>query len=121
MSIINFASETIEILHDHDYTIEDISWIGTHEFTIPIHEFFDVARKTDYNNGYGSANIPCDLIIMMKDGSWYSRGEYDGSEWWDYNPQLSKPAIQLHLKTRNFIDVDYDWDPTLAEACGIRR
>ena len=121
MSQINLATETINVLNKNKYTVEDIDWIGNNDFTIPIREFFDVALNTTYNNGYGSAQIPCDLIIMMKDGSWYSRGEYDGSEWWQYNRQLSKPTIQLHLKVRNFIEADYDWDPTLAEACGIRR
>lgn len=119
--MLNFAEETIEGLTQHGYTVEDVNWIGTYSFTIPIHEFFDVARKTEYNNGYGSAAMPCDIIIVMKDGSWYSRGEYDGSEWWKYNPQLAKPQVQCHLKVRSFTDVDYAWDPTLAEACGIRR
>ena len=23
--------------------------------------------------------------VLFNDGTWLSRGEYDGSEWWDYN------------------------------------
>lgn len=121
MSVVNLAVETTSVLSHDGYTVDDIAWIGTREFTIPIHEFFDVARNTVYNNGYGSAAIPCDLLIMMKDGSWYSRGEYDGSEWWEHNIVPEKPIIHYHLKVKEFLEVDYYWDPTLAEACGIRR
>jgi hypothetical protein len=121
MSVINLAVETTSVLSHDGYTVNDIAWIGTREFTIPVHEFFDVARNTVYSNGYGSAAIPCDLIIMMNDGSWYSRGEYDGSEWWEHNIVPEKPIIHHHLKVKEFLEVDYYWDPTLAEACGIRR
>lgn len=40
-------------------------------------------------NGYGSAAIATDLIIYFKDHTYIVRGEYDGSEWWEYNvPKL---------------------------------
>ena len=119
--MMNLGSETVRALDKMGYTDEDIDWIGTREFRIPLTEFFDVAYNTDYNNSYGSAKIPCDLIIKMKDGAWYSRGEYDGSEWWQYNEVPDKPMPCLHLKVKNFLEPNYDWDPTLAEACGIRR
>lgn len=36
----------------------------------------------DYNDGYG-----CQVVygtIMLKNGAWLEREEYDGSEWWQY-------------------------------------
>lgn len=80
MPIINFATETIKNLGSYGYTVEDIDWIGTETFTIPIYEFFDVARHTEYDNGYGRPEVPNDIIIMMKDKNWFDRWEYDGSE-----------------------------------------
>lgn len=44
----------------------------------------------EYDSGYGGQNLFG--IIWYVDGTWSSRGEYDGSEWWDYNqcPQIPK-------------------------------
>lgn len=113
----NFGEETVNILAQYEYTIDDIDWIGNYAFKIPIHEFFDVARNTIYDEGYGSAEMPIDLIIVMKDGSWFSRGEYDGSEWWKINRVPHKPKLTNHLKFKSFCDPSYNWKPTLVEAC----
>ena len=37
----------------------------------------------DYDDGYGSQQLYG--TVWLKDGTWGSRGEYDGSEWWEYN------------------------------------
>lgn len=34
----------------------------------------------EYYNGYGGQNLFG--VIWYEDGTWSSRGEYDGSEWW---------------------------------------
>jgi hypothetical protein len=36
-----------------------------------------------YDSGYGGQNLFG--TIWYDDGTWSSRGEYDGSEWWEYN------------------------------------
>lgn len=36
-----------------------------------------------YDSGYGGQELYGD--IWYEDGTWSSRGEYDGSEWWEYN------------------------------------
>lgn len=35
----------------------------------------------EYDNGYGGQEI--DGTIWFTDGTWATRGEYDGSEWWE--------------------------------------
>ena len=35
-----------------------------------------------YDSGYGSQELYG--TIWYEDGSWSERGEYDGSEWWEY-------------------------------------
>lgn len=47
-----------------------------------------------YNNGYGGQELFG--TIWYNDGTWSSRGEYDGSEWWDYNkcPQIPETLIK---------------------------
>lgn len=117
----NFAEETVGALTMHKYTVDDIDWIGNYDFKIPIHEFFDVARKTNYYAGYGSAEMPRDLLIVMKDGNWFERGEYDGSEWWRLVRVPARSNITNHLKVRDFTEGNYEWDPTLIEACVRKR
>lgn len=115
----NFGAETISVLARHNYDIEDIEWIGCKYFEIPINEFFDVARKTEYNAGYGSIEMPGDLIISMKDQSYFERAEYDGSEWWRYVSKIKRPRMGVHLKVKTFKDVPSTsfskFDPTLTD------
>ena len=36
-----------------------------------------------YDAGYGGQELFG--IVKYKDGTWATRGEYDGSEWWEYH------------------------------------
>jgi len=36
-----------------------------------------------YDHGYGFQSLFG--YVWFEDGTWLSRGEYDGSEWWQYN------------------------------------
>ena len=118
MDIVNFAEETIKALNNHLYNVDDIAWIGTRDFQIPIDEFFDVARCTLYDSGYGKAEMPTDLIIVMRDKTWFSRAEYDGSEWWQFNkPPTKKPKLINHIVYYSFDEVSYDQTPKLHDAC----
>jgi hypothetical protein len=58
------------------------------EFT----EFMD-KLDFDYDAGYGAQYI--DGTVWFEDGTWLSRGEYDGSEWWVY---LKTPEIPEYLE-----------------------
>lgn len=46
----------------------------------------------EYDAGYGGQELYG--TIWYKDGTWSTRGEYDGSEWWEYH---SVPTIPDHL------------------------
>ena len=37
----------------------------------------------EYNSGYGGQELFG--TVWFNDGTWADRGEYDGSEWWNYN------------------------------------
>lgn len=45
-----------------------------------------------YDNGYGGQELYG--TVWLEDGTWLSRGEYDGSEWWQHN---KVPEIPEHL------------------------
>ena len=46
----------------------------------------------NYDSGYGGQELFG--TIWLEDGTWCTRGEYDGSEWWEYN-QLPKIPSEL--------------------------
>lgn len=45
-------------------------------------EFFN-SLDFEYNDGYGGQELYG--TVWLEDGTWLSRGEYDGSEWWEHN------------------------------------
>ena len=121
--IKNYADETLAVLENYGYSIDDIDWIGTHDFIISISEFFDVARRTLCDAGYGSAETPIDIVIVMKDETWFERYEYDGSEYWTHCLPFVKPKLQRFIKTNDFcynsVQESHKFlDPILEDYCG---
>lgn len=47
----------------------------------------------EYDNGYGGQELFG--MIWFSDGTWAERGEYDGSEWWEYK---KTPELPDYLK-----------------------
>lgn len=45
-------------------------------------EDFFRSLNFEYDKGYGCQFVYG--VIVFNDGTWMSRGEYDGSEWWEY-------------------------------------
>ena len=44
----------------------------------------------DYESGFGSQELFG--TVWLSDGTWLSRGEYDGSEWWDHHKRPDLPT-----------------------------
>lgn len=81
----NLLEETLEKIADNNKTVEDVSWVGTDdgEYAILWEEFRQIA-DVRYDKGFGGNEIPLDLVIVFKDGTWLERAEYDGAGWWEY-------------------------------------
>lgn len=95
---MNLLEETIANLNEIGKTSDEIKFIGNTEgYSCTWDEFVNLANF-DYDNGYGAAKIATDLIIVFNDNSVMSRGEYDGSEWWDYTPKFIMPKVKLPIK-----------------------
>jgi hypothetical protein len=62
---------------------------STKEYT----EFMEDLAQIDYRSGFGSQELFG--IIWFKDGTWATRGEYDGSEWWEHH---KCPDIEEHFR-----------------------
>lgn len=56
---------------------------------IVVGEEFEKLANFDYNNGYGLVAIDLNLIVRGSDW-WLERGEYDGSEWWEFRREPVK-------------------------------
>jgi hypothetical protein len=92
---INLLKETKAILKETGKSIEDVRWVGNHTYHYPWSHFEKIAN-VEYNAGYGGAEIPGDLQVVGDDW-WLERGEYDGSEWWEYKTMPTKPAQEVML------------------------
>ena len=58
-------------------------------------EIFLNGLDKDYDSGYGGQELFG--TIWYKDGTWSTRGEYDGSEWWENHicPEIPKELVRL--------------------------
>ena len=107
--MINLYEEIIGILEAHNKTIADIQYIiypkiiNNFEsiynklYTVDINDFMEIAKRTNYDNGYGGNEIPLSLKIVGKDW-WLERDEYDGSEWFEYKTLPKKPEEELSIE-----------------------
>lgn len=80
----NLWEETISVLKNYNLTWDDVDHIilDGDNVTISKENFEKVARETNYDSGWGAAEIRSDLIIRGWNW-WLERAEYDGSEWWE--------------------------------------
>ncbi len=89
----NLLEETKSAIADSGHTEADIIFIGSeqsgHQCTW---EEFCVLADKEYDNGYGNPEVAYDLIIVFSDGHKMWRGEYDGSEWWEYSSPFAMPT-----------------------------
>lgn len=91
---MNLLSETLEKLKENGKSMDDVLWIGSSDGIIHKHVFLELAN-VNYDNGYGGQEIARDLVLVG-DGWWLERGEYDGSEWWEFKSLPIKPNTLLH-------------------------
>ena len=75
-----YASPTQGKVYQYDHSDEDQHWI----------DFLNTI-DLNYDSGYGTQHYLGK--IWYADGTWSTRSEYDGSEWWTHNacPPLPNP------------------------------
>ena len=87
----NLWEETIGVLKNHSIEWDEVDEIILDgDCVISKENFEEVARKTNYDSGYGSAEILSNLKIIGWDW-WLERGEYDGAEWWELKTMPTIP------------------------------
>jgi len=93
----NLFEELVECLNDNGYELSDIECVYGSHFQIPLDNFIEVAKNTRYDSGYGGQEVASDLCIKGKDFL-ITRGEYDGSEWFEFHSL--KVPVQIEKITR---------------------
>lgn len=99
MSNYSLWDETVGFLESEGYCEGDIYAIFGDKFQVTLENFREVAQKTHYNSGYGSQEVACDLVIMLVDGKWLRRTEYDGKEEWTLEQVPEIPSRVEAIKT----------------------
>ena len=108
---MNLYDETVETLSLYDKTISDIEYIGSIRTKINTNKALELMKKKNYDSGFGGQEIACNLMINGN-GFIMIRGEYDGSEWWNYiQTDPSLPQVEREVKS---FKTDMGWD-TLEE------
>ena len=79
----NLLNETIEALGNIGMTFDDVKAIQVNGRRISVKRFSELADR-EYDNGYGTQLVLPTLTIILNDGTWLVRAEYDGSEWWNH-------------------------------------
>lgn len=103
----NARQELLTILDNIDKTPSDISWmlVYTADYS-DISEAFTSIDQLDftYDSGYGTQKLFG--VVFFNDNTWLDRGEYDGSEWWDY---ITTPTLEQWRERYNH-DKGFIWD-----------
>lgn len=98
--IIRLYDEILDDLEENLYTVEDIVSVSLNvpEFdeddtlvryttvNLDVNKFLEATKDIKYDDGYGTTYIDTSLRILMNDGGFYQRQEYDGSEWFEFYP-----------------------------------
>jgi hypothetical protein len=105
---VNLLEETTSILARHQKTPSDVRFVtvasinsGKYEDLGPCSgswdDFAALANFT-YDSGYGGAEVAEELKVVGDDW-WLERGEYDGSEWWEFKQLPEMPKCSQGLVT----------------------
>ena len=87
----NLYDETISEMNDYLKKPEDVRYVVLNEeYFCNFSDFALAARQINYDAGYGWPLIT-DGCMIVGDGWWLERHEYDGSEWWEFKTIPHKP------------------------------
>lgn len=91
----NLRIETAEILQENGKSAADVRWVKFGTPGAMFHCTFDefvAAANFEYDDGFGGNEIGLSVKVVGDDW-WLERGEYDGSEWWEFKTLPTKPEM----------------------------
>ena len=103
---MNLLKETNKELKKAGFGLDEVIIQVNHRRISPA-RFRELAYK-DYDSGYGIQLVIPTLLIILPDGTWLERGEYDGSEWWNHVvPPKALDTVDDTVDTLFVDDLDY--------------
>lgn len=60
----NLWEETIKFLEENGKTFEDVLFIQGEDFKVTKENFEIVAKKTNYDDGFGAQHVATDLVLV---------------------------------------------------------
>ena len=92
--IENLLHETLTDLSREGLSPDDVRFVRTKTATCDWPTFARYAETCNYYAGYGTNTIHYSLVIVGDDW-WLERGEYDGSEWWEFKRKPEQEELPL--------------------------
>jgi hypothetical protein len=105
--LTNLLEETLDILKSCRRTPESVLWVGSRdgELALSWGAFTKLAADANYDAGFGGQEIASDLVVVG-DGWWLERSEYDGSESWTFK---QCPVGKLNAKPFTRVTSGRSW------------
>lgn len=122
----NLLESTLRELKEHELTPDDVVFVrGVNRqddtnWCCRWGVFAQQAKRIWFDGGYGSQLINRHLMVVGH-GWWLERGEYDGSEWWEFKrlPGCDMPLVNT-LTPLHLIDDEFMLDKTDETRWGLR-
>jgi len=105
----NLLAETLGDLAGNGKTSRDVVWVGTAdgERSTSWSDFAEFAKGINYDSGYGSEEIPTNLVVVGYNW-WLERWGYDGAEGWTFKTLPVRKGVGI-----------MEFSPKLVEGPGI--
>lgn len=98
---MNLLQETEEIITANGKELSEVLFVMSKSLGRPAISFswdeFAALADFEYDDGYGGNEIESTLKVVG-DNWWLERGEYDGSEWWEFKTMPECPPYQKPCK-----------------------
>lgn len=117
---MNLLGETKSAISRSGHSTDDVRFVGSRDEKLGIPwSQAEPVLDIDYDDDYGSQEIAVDLVVVFTDGGFLRREEYDGSEWWEYEPPFRGPETQkpfrlvkLTYSADSLEDINYPMEAT---------
>lgn len=110
---MNLLKETKKSLRQAGYTLDDIKAIQGNALRISVDRFVTLADVYYGKSLTESPEVAVDLVIIMKDGSFFTRAYNAGFEWWRHVktpvvlPEITDDKVESLVRGPGCIGV---WD-----------
>ena len=105
MNTYTVWDDLIDTLSHHGKSVEDVKWVGSKDFSVPLDNLYDLCRKIPYSE---DSDIPSDLLVVGED-FWLERVfvNHGAIGLWQYRTFPVKPEKEFQLSTLSLSDLSW--------------